>query len=351
MSMQQMLLGIGAIKNDVHFAVTHRNSPYVSVYPFDNGFGTKISDPSTAIPGDGKSVQFSPDKKFIAITCQSSPYVHVYHWSNDGFGAKVADPSTALPGIPDDLRWSPDGTVIAFGANSSDGSVYAYAWSSSGFGSKYTGIPTSTSTISTVSAIRWSNDGNYILIGGNPKQAYGTRLEAYAWSNSTGFGTRYTPGTNPDDTVTSIHFHPDGDYVVVGQRGATTFCRTYPWSSSSQFGNNITAPAGKWNDDVQQVQFTAAGNDVAFGGAASPYVAVWPWTGSGYGTKYSNPSSLPSGFVYGLGIAPDDSAVAVGSTFGDKMQGYPFTSGTGLGTKYANPATLPAGNCRKADFA
>ena len=348
--MQQLLLGMGAIINDVHFAVTHRTSPYISVYPFDNGFGTKMSDPSTALPDDGKAVAFSPDKKYIAITHDTSPYVSVYKWSNDGFGTKFANPSPALGDAPDEVRWSPDGNVIAFGQDSSNGTVAAYAWSSSGFGSKYTS-PTF-SDVSTCEAIRWTPDGDYILVGGSKKAGSSKPLEAYDWSNGSGFGnTTYKPSDGPTETVQGISFHPDGDYVVAGTRGATIFAKTYAWSSSSQFGSSITAPSGKWNDDVEQCLFTAAGNDVAFGGASSPYVAVWPWNGSGYGTKYSNPSSLPSGFVYGLGIAPDDSAVVVGSTFGDKMQGYPFSSGTGLGTKYSNPATLPAGNCRKADMA
>ncbi len=347
--MQQLLLGMGGVKNDVHFVVTHSNSPYVTAYPWDNGFGTKLADPSTLPAGNGRCVAFSPDKKFIAVGHSGSPYVSVYNWSNAGFGAKLSDPSTLPTNVVQEVRWSPDGNVFATGHSGTNNPMSFYSWSSSGFGTRYTNP--SGSGISIVYAARWTSDGNYVLVGGSPSGAYTARVEAYAWNNSTGFGTKYTPSPLPDDRVTDIQFTPNEDYVVVTQTGPNTFCRTYAWSSSSQFGSNIGAPSGKWNDDAEQVAFTSDGNDVAFGGAASPYVAVWPWTGSGYGTKYSNPSSLPSGFVYGLGIAPDDSAVAVGSTFGDKMQAYPFTSGTGLGTKYSNPATLPTGNCRKAAFA
>lgn len=345
--MQQLLLGMGVVKNDVHFVVTHFNSPYVTAYPFDNGFGTKLSDPSTLPTGIGRCVAFSPDKKFIAIGHETSPYISVYHWSNDGFGSKVSNPGTLPSNIVLEVRWSPDGSVIAYGV--SGGSVHAYTWSSSGFGTKYS--DPSVDEFNDVWSIRWTPDGDYVLVGGTVGTGGLPPFCAYAWSNSTGFGTRYLPSTNTTDRTSGIHFHPNGDYVAVSQAGPTVFLRTYPWSSSSQFGSNILAPAGRWSDDAEQVQFTAAGNDVVIVGAGSPYVAVWPWTGSGYGTKYSDPSSLPSGFAYGLGIAPDDSAVVVGSTFGDKIQAYPFTSGTGLGTKYANPATLPAGNCRKAALA
>ena len=347
--MQQMFLGMGAVKNDVHLAVAHGSSPYITVYPFDNGFGTKISDPSTLPAGNGQAVAFSPNKKYIAVTHSSSPYVSVYNWSNNGFGAKVSDPSPALGTTPQEVRWSPDGNVIAFGVNNGNGVFAFYAWTGSGFGSKYTNP--SQSDINECYAIRWTPSGDYVLVGGSKPSGSAKPVAAYVWDNSSGFGTKYQPGTGPTDRVTCINFHPDGDYVVVAQAGASIFCRTYPWTDSGdRFGNNISAPSDKWDDDAEQAQWTYAGNDVAFGGAGSPYVAVWPWSSGSYGTKYSNPSSLPSGFVYGLGIALDDSAVVVGSTFGDKLQGYPFSSGTGLGTKYSNPSTLPAGNSRKVDF-
>ena len=41
-------------------AVVHSTSPYISVYPWSSGFGTKYSDPSTLPTGNGKSVAFSP---------------------------------------------------------------------------------------------------------------------------------------------------------------------------------------------------------------------------------------------------------------------------------------------------
>ena len=84
MSIVQMLLGTSSAANDVHVAVAHGSSPYVNVYPWDNGFGTKISDPSTAVAGQAYGITFSPDKKFIAVGHSTSPYVSVYNWSNAG---------------------------------------------------------------------------------------------------------------------------------------------------------------------------------------------------------------------------------------------------------------------------
>ena len=41
-------------------AVAHYTSPYISVYPWSSGFGTKYSDPSTLPTGSGRGVAFSP---------------------------------------------------------------------------------------------------------------------------------------------------------------------------------------------------------------------------------------------------------------------------------------------------
>lgn len=346
--MQQLLLGMGAIINDVHAAVTHSSSPYINVYPWDNGFGTKLSDPSTLPAGQGKAVAFSPDKKFIAVAHETSPRISVYHWSNNGFGSKVSNPSTLPTNHGQEVRWSPDGSVLAVGHSGSNGPFSFYAWSSSGFGSRYTN-PSDTE-INECHAIRWTSDGSFVLVGGTKSSGGAKPLEAYAWSNASGFGTRYVPSTAPTDKVTGIAFSPSEDYVIATQTGASVFARTYPWSANNQFGGNITKPSDTWSDDAEQVQFTAAGNDVAFVGAGSPYVAIWPWTGSGYGTKYSNPSTLPGGFGYGLGIHPDDNAILVGATFSPSLHAYPFTSGSGFGTRYSNPSTMPGNACRKVAF-
>ena len=43
-----------------NIAVAHGTSPFISVYPWGSGFGTKYSDPSTLPAGTGRGVAFSP---------------------------------------------------------------------------------------------------------------------------------------------------------------------------------------------------------------------------------------------------------------------------------------------------
>ena len=76
---------------------------------------------------------------------------------------------------------------------------------------------------------------------------------------------------------------------------------------------------------------------------SSPYITAYPWSGSGFGTKYANPSTLPTGTGNGVAFSPDNSAIAVAHLASPFITAYPWSS-SGFGTKYANPSTLPTGN-------
>ena len=41
-----------------HIAVAHDTTPYISVYPWSSGFGTKYTNPATLPTGVGQSVVF-----------------------------------------------------------------------------------------------------------------------------------------------------------------------------------------------------------------------------------------------------------------------------------------------------
>jgi len=43
------------------------------------------------------------------------------------------------------------------------------------------------------------------------------------------------------------------------------------------------------------VAFNASGDAIAVAHLTTPFVSVYPWSGSGFGTKFSNPATLPAG--------------------------------------------------------
>ena len=81
---------------------------------------------------------------------------------------------------------------------------------------------------------------------------------------------------------------------------------------------------------------------IAVAHGTTPFITAYPWSGSGFGTKYANPATSPTGTGRGVAFSPDGSAIAVAHGTTPYITAYPW-SGSGFGTKYANPSTLPTG--------
>jgi hypothetical protein len=97
------------------------------------------------------------------------------------------------------------------------------------------------------------------------------------------------------------------------------------------------------------VAFAPAGNYLAVGYTSSPYVGVYPWSASGFGARYANPSTLPSGGCLSVSFNPTGNSLVVGSAITPFVLAYPWSSG-GFGTKYADPTTLPTSIRRCVSF-
>jgi hypothetical protein len=117
----------------------------------------------------------------------------------------------------------------------------------------------------------------------------------------------------------------------------------YPWSVGSGFGTKYTNPATLPTGIGQSVAFSPAGNAIAVAHNTSPFITAYPWSvGSGFGTKYADPATLPTGNGQSVAFSPAGDAVAVAhNTATPYITAYPWTVGSGFGTKYTNPATLP----------
>ena len=160
-------------------------------------------------------------------------------------------------------------------------------------------------------------------------------------------------------TTSCVNNVVKSDSMLVGNReyansqialahNGTPFVSVYNWLENnfgSKYANPATLPGGTGNGVV----FNAAGTDIAIAHTNTPYITVYPWSNSaGFGTKYSNPATLPT--ANGLSVAFSNNGNNISVTQGDIAMSfdggiptYPFTSGTGFGSKYSNPATLPGG--------
>jgi hypothetical protein len=131
---------------------------------------------------------------------------------------------------------------------------------------------------------------------------------------------------------------------------ATGGLAVYPWNSGIGFGAKYTDPATLPTGGSSGVAFSPDGITLAVSHTSTPYVSVYPWSRSGFGVKYANPATLPTGSGNGVDFAPNGDAIAVAHTTTPFISVYPWNSSTGFGTKFANPATLPTGTGQEVAF-
>jgi hypothetical protein len=103
----------------------------------------------------------------------------------------------------------------------------------------------------------------------------------------------------------------------------------------------IKVTATKWMANyLYQTGMEASLQAIAVAHIGTPFVSAYPWSGSGFGTKRTNPDTLPTGNSNGVAFSPAGDAIAVAHATTPFVSAYPW-SGSGFGTKFANPATLP----------
>lgn len=318
-------------------AVPHNSSPFISVYPFVNGFGAKYADPSTGLPNNARGVDFTPAGTNLGIAHQTSPTVSAYSF-NEGFGSKYANPNSTPGNAATSFNFSDNGAfaVVANGLFQSTATLYAYPFSN-GFGAKYadpaftaeTGraifTPNSQAVITSVrsavlSAFAFSSSG-WGSAFANPANAPGSvgtgeavairpqadavagaftgppNIAAWAWSGS-GFGSRFSDPASPPNVFAgySVGYSRDGSYVLTGHDDSP-FISGYAWSAG--FGTKIANPSVLPPGRVRGISFNQANNVVAFGHDGSPHVSAYAWS-AGFGSKFANPATSPPNSGYDL---------------------------------------------------
>jgi len=131
-------------------------------------------------------------------------------------------------------------------------------------------------------------------------------------------------------------------YAIAVAHGTTPFLSVYPWSSSgfgTQYVNPYTLPSTAAG---YCAAFSPAGNALAYGYDTSiPYMDVYRWSASGFGAPYASPATSANGEVTGVAFSPAGDAIAASSGSPGYINAWPWNSTTGYGAKYANPATFP----------
>ncbi len=186
----------GDININGTMAVISGATTFIHAWPFSAGFGSKYANPAT-MP-DRTVGYFKPNPAGTAIVGtqdtdnpQDNRPLIAYAFSS-GFGTKYAN---VIPGTyPSRINWSPNGAIVAALGNGSTTNGFALYAFSGGFGTKYTNpanFPTTQNA--SVWGVAWTANQDTIAFGCRVGGG-GYQTIAYAWNNSTGFGTKYADG-------------------------------------------------------------------------------------------------------------------------------------------------------------
>jgi WD40 repeat protein len=109
----------------------------------------------------------------------------------------------------------------------------------------------------------------------------------------------------------------------------------------------VSAP-GTVANAARSVAWRPQEDAIAIGTETTPWIAGYVWTGSGYGSKYANPATLPTGLGAAIKFSPDGNQIALAHTNSPFVSAWAWSSG--FGSKFANPAVLPLYTGLAIDF-
>lgn len=164
-------------------------------------------------------------------------------------------------------------------------------------------------------------------------------MHAWPWNtNVEGFGTKYADAGSTGNTTTAMDITPS-NADAAWARGATI--ETFPWSFYG-FGTKYSTLNLTGASAINGIGFSSAGTTLAMATTASPYLWAYPFTsGTGYGTKYADPTTSPAVTSNSIGWR-NSTQVAVTQNTSPYIKVWDFTTGTGWGSKYADIVS-PAG--------
>ena len=221
---------------------------------------------------------------WVGVSGNNSDYLNAYEFNAyTGFGTKIAAPTSSPPGALFDMSWSYDNTVVLAAANTATDSLRlnAWAWSNGSWGSKFAAPAAVISENHTTP--RFNLQKTDVISSVAPSS--NTATDTYSWSN--GWGTRYTSPTFTNGQNAG-EFVLNGTAVIYGIISNTAPLVAYPFTSGTGYGTKYADPATlptaqasriAWDENTSTV-ITAQGN-------TSPYINAYPFSSSGWGTRFT----------------------------------------------------------------
>jgi hypothetical protein len=137
--------------------------------------------------------------------------------------------------------------------------------------------------------------------------------------------------------------------VAQGLAAVSPFIAVYPWTGSG-FGTKFADPTTIPATTTAGINFSQTGNYLVVNTTFTPYLFVYPWSASGFGTPVTNPAGMQASVYYPI-FSPDNKYLAYGSQIAPKINVYPWDEATGtFGVKIANAASDRVGDVTTIAF-
>ena len=319
-------------------AITHDGTPFIAIYPWASGFGTKYASPAAPAGGNSKSGTFDNAGRVFMQAANGTPFIAAWQWF-EGFSTKYANPATLPTGIAQQADFNNVDSEVAVGHFVTP-FITVYKWTyASGFGTKYTNPATLPAGDAAPTCFNFNS--TFLAVGHQTTPF----ITVYPWTVGTGFGTKVAnPGTLPAGEGKRLDWRSKTVQQDIGLAGGSgsgvNDGIAYPFTTS--FGTRYALAVGL-SDTGQGFRFTKSGTQCGFATNNSPFHYGYPFTtGTGFGTKYSNPATTATATGIGIDFNDTTTLVAGGGRGSPYIDVWDW-SGTGFGSKYSNPATLPAG--------
>jgi photosystem II stability/assembly factor-like uncharacterized protein len=270
-------------KDDVYMAVSHANSPFLTIYKRDGDTFTKLPNPSIFPPDTGRGVSFTSDGIYLAVTSTGTPSLLIYKRDGDTF-TKLPNPSvlpTFLAGTP---RFSPDDNFLS--VISIVNSPFLVIYKKDGDNFNKIADPSVMPT-SNAQAIAFSLDNNYMAV------SQSSQPEMLVYKRN---GDNFTQVNGIDNfggsaLLTSLIFSNNTDYLIAG---ANQTERIRIWKRNGDDFINITANAFDPNELPQsgsEVGVDITSDDLYLSAAhgASPYLFIYKRDGDTFNRVYEAP--------------------------------------------------------------
>ena len=373
---------VAARTSDSFIALSTSSSPYVHAYEWDDssGFGAKFANPASLPVGSAFDIDITTysGTKYLAAasTSGSSGYAsYIYNingisgwgtrqnghanqrsgrsvrWINNGLGEKFLVTGCAT--------YAGVGSVNNLYLSKFTGSLVSpqtsYNWFDDGFTNLFFSIAAVTSVGLT------SGDaaiiGGFGSVTGGPPSTY---LQGISYTESTGgFGTVWTPTSKPQGPVNGVASYDisrttNPRAVVFAAHDSEPYISAWKVEVSPLAFVRYSNPSSSLPGNANGVSYRSTGastGQVAVAHDSSPRVSAYTWTTSGgFGTKYSNPVTLPTGNGESVRFNATGTCVAVGHATSPYISVYPWSTASGFGTKFSNPSTAMGATVQAVAF-